>query len=233
MNTISTKPRLVVASSKQWSSRIIDNLKRQIPEASILEISSKEELTVDNLSKFSPSFVFLPHWSHIIPEVILDKFTCVVFHMTDLPFGRGGSPLQNLISRDIFETKVSAIKCVKDIDAGPIYLKRNLSLYGNAEEIYIRATKIVEEMIVWILQNNPEPTEQTGDVVIFQRRKPDQSNIDGITDIEKLFHHIRMLDAEGYPAAFFETDFFRFEFSRASLKRGRIVADVEIKEKQL
>jgi methionyl-tRNA formyltransferase len=233
MNTITGKQKLVIASSRSWSSCFIEKLSQQLPDAVIYEISSREELNIDNLSKISPSFIFLPHWSYIIPDDILDKFTCVVFHMTDLPFGRGGSPLQNLISREIFETKISAIKCVKEIDGGPIYLKRPLSLYGNAEEIYIRATRIVAEMIVWIVRNNPEPVEQYGNIVVFPRRKPEQSDICTLTDIEKLFHHIRMLDAEGYPAAFLETEHFRFEFSRASLKRGRIIADVEIKEKPL
>ena len=56
--------------------------------------------------------------------------------MTDLPFGRGGSPLQNLITRGISKTKISALRCNEEIDAGPIYLKRPLSLHGSAEEIY-------------------------------------------------------------------------------------------------
>lgn len=55
--------------------------------------------------------------------------------MTDLPYGRGGSPLQNLIKRNIENTKISAIKVVKDLDAGDIYLKRDLNLNGTADEI--------------------------------------------------------------------------------------------------
>ena len=47
--------------------------------------------------------------------------------MTDLPYGRGGSPLQNLIVRGHKHTMISAIKCVKELDAGPIYLKKPLT----------------------------------------------------------------------------------------------------------
>ncbi len=57
----------------------------------------------------------------LFQKIFFFNFNCVVFHMTDLPFGRGGSPLQNLISRGIYKTKISAIKVVKEIDAGPIY----------------------------------------------------------------------------------------------------------------
>jgi methionyl-tRNA formyltransferase len=37
-----------------------------------------------------------------------------------------------------------------------------------------------------------------------------------------------MLDAEGYPRAFLEYAGFRYEFSRAALYDGRIIADVKI-----
>jgi methionyl-tRNA formyltransferase len=41
-----------------------------------------------------------------------------------------------------------------------------------------------------------------------------------------------MLDAEGYPKAFIDVKGFRYEFRRASLKDGRIVADVVITPKE-
>ena len=41
-----------------------------------------------------------------------------------------------------------------------------------------------------------------------------------------------MLDAEGYPLAFLDYGGLRFEFSRATLRTGRIVADVTIRELQ-
>ena len=67
--------------------------------------------------------------------------------MTDLPFGRGGSPLQNLIKNRFSETVITAIECSKEIDAGDIYLKEKLSLNGSAEEIFLRANIIIKRMI--------------------------------------------------------------------------------------
>jgi methionyl-tRNA formyltransferase len=41
-----------------------------------------------------------------------------------------------------------------------------------------------------------------------------------------------MLDAEGYPNAFLETEIFKLEFTRASLKADKsIIADVRIIKK--
>jgi len=197
-----------------------------------ISINRKEDLTPQALEKISPRYIFFPHWSYIIPPDVFEKYECIIFHMTDVPFGRGGSPLQNLISRGIYETKISALRCVKELDAGSVYLKRSLSLYGSAEEIYLRASEIIEDMICQIVKEHPVPVEQTGETTCFSRRKPGQSNIAELTNLNQVFDHIRMLDADGYPRAFLETKHFHFEFDRASIKKGQVIADVKITERK-
>lgn len=195
-------------------------------------IREKEQLTYEYLAKINPKYVFFPHWSYIIPAKIYENFNCIIFHMTDLPFGRGGSPLQNLIERGVKQTKISAIKCVKELDGGDIYLKRDLDIsYGSAHEIYARAGEIISEMIEEIIDKNPEPVPQIGEVVEFKRRKPEQSNIKYLNDIEKIYDYIRMLDADGYPKAFLENNNLKFEFKNARLDGDKIIANVEIKVK--
>jgi methionyl-tRNA formyltransferase len=110
-----------------------------------------------------------PHWSWIIPKEIHGNFPCIIFRMTDLPYGRGGSPLQNLIIRGHDRTMLSAIKCVSELDAGPIYQKVPLELNGSAEEILTRGSVLMGEMIVYIVTNRPVPTPQKGEVVGFKR----------------------------------------------------------------
>ena len=148
--------------------------------------------------------------------------------MSDLPFGRGGSPLQNLIARGIYETKICALKCAQTIDGGPVYLRRSLSLYGNAEEIYIRATNIIAEMIVEIVETNPVPVPQEGRPTIFKRRTADQGNLANAQNLDQAFDLIRMLDAEGYPKAYLEIGSFRLEFTRVSRKTDHLLSDVKI-----
>ncbi|MDZ7775689.1 MAG: hypothetical protein U5L09_08895 [Bacteroidales bacterium] len=83
-----------------------------------------------------------------------------------------------------------------------------------------------------IITKKPEPKPQQGEPVLFKRRKPEMSNIAELEDLEKVYDYIRMLDAEGYPKAFIETEKFRFEFSRASYKSNEtILADVKIFKK--
>lgn len=220
----------LIVSSKPWNKDLAGRLQQRV-EGEWVHIEQQEEFTYERLVELEPNKIFIPHWSHIIPKPVYENFECIVFHMTDLPYGRGGSPLQNLIKEGYEQTQMSAIQVEEELDAGDVYLKRNLSLLGTAEEIFIRADKVIEDMIVEIINDDPEPVTQHGEVVTFQRRTPEESNMENIGSLSNLYDHIRMLDAKGYPKAFLETEHFRFEFNRASLKTDKIVADVRIFEK--
>ncbi|NQZ22278.1 MAG: methionyl-tRNA formyltransferase [Colwellia sp.] len=180
-------------------------------------ISEPAELTVERLSTIAPDYIFLPHWSHKIPAEITENFACIMFHMTDLPFGRGGSPLQNLIVRGFKETQLSAFRCSQQLDAGPVYSKLPLSLSGSAEEIFSRADNLVSQLIFDIIQRNIEPLAQTGEVTEFKRRTPEQGNLSQLAAMSDIYDYIRMLDAKGYPKAFLNMGPFTLNFSQAKL----------------
>ncbi len=222
----------ILLTEKEWHKPMLSFLRQIREEDTWILVDDKKDFTPEYLKTINPTKIFIPHWSYIIPSEIYKNYDCVVFHMTDLPFGRGGSPLQNLIVRGITETKITAIKVGKGLDTGDYYLKKPLNLNGTAKEIFLRARYIVQEMIVEIIVNRIEPQEQKGEVTEFQRRTPEEGNIGGLEHIEKVFDYIRMLDCEGYPPAFMENDNFRFEFTRASLKTDKeIIADVRIIKK--
>ncbi|HRW35875.1 MAG TPA: methionyl-tRNA formyltransferase, partial [Thermotogota bacterium] len=144
---------IIIATIKTWNIKNAEKLAHTIKDKTNTKIiTSKKELTIDTIKTLNPEYIFFPHWSWKIPEAIYANYPCIVFHMTDLPFGRGGSPLQNLIVRGYKQTKISAIKVVEAMDAGDVYLKEDLDLYGTADEIFMRASKIVfEKMIPQIL----------------------------------------------------------------------------------
>lgn len=223
----------IILSNKSWNKKLIDDMKLFFPNDNWFFICDKNEFSIERISKINPDYIFIPHWSYIIKKEIYEHYNCIVFHMTDLPFGRGGSPLQNLISRKIIETKMTAIKVEEDLDAGPIFLKEKLSLFGSAEEIFLRANQIISQMIKKIINKKLVPKPQIGKPVFFKRRTPLMSEItDQILNVEDLFDHIRMLDAEGYPKSYLENKFFKFEFSRAILKSNQsIISDVKITKK--
>ncbi len=223
---------ILIVSEKSWNKELVSYLQSTMPQYAFYLISQKEDFTVERIGSISPVKIFIPHWSYIIPSAIFERYECIVFHMTDLPYGRGGSPLQNLIVRGLTATKLSALRVEVGLDTGPVYLKMDLSLSGTAEEIFVRVNKLVGKMIVEIIQSNLQPVPQEGDPVVFKRRKPEQSDMSGLEKLEEIFDYIRMLDADGYPHAYIEKGEFRYEFTRASIKAdGSIVADVKITKK--
>ena len=86
--------KIVIATIKSWNIERAIALKNKYEGIhEIIIYTRKEELTYEGLCEAAPDYVLFPHWSYIIPKNITDNFECVVFHMTDLPYGRGGSPL--------------------------------------------------------------------------------------------------------------------------------------------
>ena len=186
-------------------------------------------LTPALIERIRPRYVFFPHWSwKVLPEVF-DAAECILFHMTDLPYGRGGSPLQNLIASGVTQTMVSAVRMTGEIDAGPIYLKQPLALEGSAGDIFRRLSVIVFDMIGKIVVSHPQPVAQTGTPTYFKRRTPEQSVLPEAVIVRDIYDHIRMLDADTYPRAFLDLGRWRLEFSEAELGSDGVTAKVVIR----
>ncbi len=224
--------RYLVATIKSWNIENFYKLKERYPGYEFMMINKKDDLTVPFLESYKPEYIFFPHWSWIIQEDIYDHYNCIVFHMTDLPFGRGGSPLQNLLIRGIYETKISAIKVCAGVDTGPVYCKESIDISeGSADDIFRRVSDIVfEEMIPRFLSDNLSLVEQTGEVISFKRREPGQSEVpDGLSQ-RQLYDYIRMLDGEGYPAAFRRYGKGKVFYMDAEFKDGVLTAKARFLE---
>lgn len=221
----------VIATTKSWNIENYRKLKELYKEHNFCLVTEVKQLNFEYLSEFNPKFIFFPHWSWIIPEEIYHEFSCIVFHMTDLPFGRGGSPLQNLLLRGIYETKISAIRVDKGLDTGPVYWKEPLDIHtGSAEDIFRSASEIVfNKMIPRFIQEDVEPDEQKGRIVMFKRRTPEQSEIPSGLTSRQLYDYIRMLDGEGYPAAYQKTSVGKVYYRNARLENDVVYADAEFR----
>ena len=216
----------VIATTKSWNIENAQVLMNNYKDKRFQLITERSELVVDTLKDLSPRYVFFPHWSWIIPREIYDNFNCVVFHMTDLPFGRGGSPLQNLLVRGIYDTKVSAIKVSRGLDTGPVYFKEPINISeGSADEIFRRVSDIIfNKMIPRFMSENLEPLEQEGEAVSFERRTPEQSEIPNGLSQQQIYDYIRMLDGEGYPPAFRQYDKGKVYYTDARIENGMVYA---------
>ena len=216
----------LIYSKKIWNKNNIKILKKRI----IL----KNKIDHQYIKKIKPRIIFFVHWSEIIPEKLFKKFLCIQFHSSNLPYFKGGSPIQNQIIKGLNKTKISAFKIEKKLDSGKICLKRNLSLAGNASNIFNRMEKKSFQMINNIISKKKiKFYQQKGQGSFFFRRKQSQSDIKTIRkpNLKKLYNFIRMLDADGYPKAFISFKGFKILLKQTKIYKNTLNGKFEIIKK--
>lgn len=217
----------LVVASRPWNRLVFRQILARYPGRWFF-VDRPRRLTARHVASIGPRYIFLLHWSWRVPSGLTRRYECVGFHMTDLPYGRGGSPLQHLILRGHNATTLTAFRVGEALDAGPVYLRRRLLLHGRAEAIYLRASRLAARMIRTLITQPIQPLPQRGRTTMFVRRHPRQSDLSGCRSLPQLFDHIRMLDADGYPRAFLLHRGFRYELSRATYSGRRLTAHVTV-----
>lgn len=230
---------IVIASPHRRNDHIEDELTDRFGSNATVH-RARTDAQLRSLSEHLPasSWFFFPHWSTRVPDETWRRHHCIMFHMTDLPFGRGGSPLQNLIMSDFRETVMTAFICGPKLDTGDILLKAQMSLEGTASQILERASGLMVEMIAQIIEGGDHltPRPQVGTPTMFKRRTPEMSNLADleIDRVEKVYDFIRMLDADGYPRAYIRVGRLKLVLHSASLtpstreSRASVAASVDI-----
>ena len=144
---------IVIASSKKW---FINKITDKEIDSKYKVITQKDELNLENLVAIDPKYIFFPHWNWKVPSEIYENFECILFHIAPLPEGRGGSPIQNLILGGHSSSPLNAVQMIEEMDAGPIYMSKNIDLSGKLSEIFDRATPLIIAMINEIIRNKPK-----------------------------------------------------------------------------
>ena len=218
--------KYVVASSKVWFKEHPKS--DEYEKLNIFEISNKEDLNLENLEKINPRYIFLPHWSWKVDSEVYKKFECVVFHTAPLPYGRGGSPVQNLIIRGVEKSPVCALRMTEIIDGGPIYDSIDVPLEGTISEIFSRIASCVDKLIVKICKYNPSPIDQSGEVISFNRLSYSDNELTNDCSIIQLYDRIRMVDGEGYRRAYINFGNYKIEFSQSHVHNNELRATIRM-----
>jgi methionyl-tRNA formyltransferase len=131
----------------------------------------------------------------------------VVVHASDLPEGRGWSPLawQILEGRDMIT--LTLFEVTEKVDSGPYYSKETMRFEGGELLREMQSSlgrKIVEMCVAFLADANLERTArpQTGNPSWYRRRTPADSELDPKKSIAEQFELLRVVDNERYPAFF-------------------------------
>jgi len=209
--------KYIYCAYREWSLKLFQRFDQSL----FYLVDSKDKLTLELCEEIDPEYIFFPDWSWKVPKEITSRYKCVIFHESNVPKFRGGSPIQNQIIRGIKKTKHTALFMTDEIDAGDILLQRDLDLTLQLDDMFVQIAENVYEMIEKISSGEFKPKEQNGKPTYYKRRKPEESELDMNMPIEKIYDFIRML-ADPYPNAFIKVGNKKIIFKRAQFENGII-----------
>ncbi|MEX2525583.1 MAG: formyltransferase family protein [Gammaproteobacteria bacterium] len=160
---------------------------------------------VSDLAKGAVAFLLSCH--RIVPPGSLTlHHRNLVVHASELPQGRGMSPLTWQILEGKNRIPVSLLEAAEEVDAGRVIYRDHLRFEGHElidEMRHVLAEKTLQ-LCERFLQEPvpPEGTPQEGEPSYWPRRGPADSVLDPQSSIADQFNLLRVVDNDRYPAFF-------------------------------
>lgn len=207
--------KVILCGYRDWAKEIFAAVNLNSNVVVVDTISSQEEY-LERVGDFSVDvdLILFIGWSWIIPKETTEKFLCLGIHPSDLPFYRGGSPLQHQIIDGIEKSKVSlmTLSSIK-LDAGEIWLQEDLDLSGkNMNEVFNNIVSSSIKMLNLFFDNYPNILSKEQDITLgsyFKRRNTNQSKITleqlQNMSLKEVYDFIRCL-TDPYPNAYLEDE---------------------------
>lgn len=168
----------------------------------VLWVHDKRDLTLGD-------FCFYLSCSQIIPIEVLSQFRHnLVVHESDLPRGRGWSPLTWQILEGKNKIPVTLFEAEEKVDSGSIYAQAWIEFEGHelVDELREAQAKKTIELCKRFIDDYPrilsESLEQAGDSSYYPRRRPSDSLVSPDKTVSELFGLLRVADPERYPCFF-------------------------------
>lgn len=132
----------------------------------------------------------------------------LVVHESNLPKGRGWSPMTWQILEGRNRIPVTLLEAVDAVDAGPIYLQDWIDFKGHEliDELRDAQADVTINLCRRFVLEYPtivyQSREQTGIASFYPRRRPEHSRLNPEKTILEQFNLLRVVDNERYPAFF-------------------------------
>lgn len=140
------------------------------------------------------------------PDLIARNRRNLVVHESDLPVGRGFSPLTWQILEGKSIIPVVLLDVTEAVDAGPIIYRKQIVFEGHEliDELRQRLGETTVALCEQFLAESapPDGNPQNGEATYFLRRRPKDSKLDPYKTIAEQFDLLRVVDNSRYPAYF-------------------------------
>lgn len=167
-------------------------------------------------------FCFCLGLGQMVPRAVRQQFQhMLVVHESNLPKGRGWSPLTWQILDGANQIPVTLIEATDDVDSGPVYAQRWIALEGHEliDELRAAQAEATHALCRAFVDDYPDSAaqgrEQIGEATYYPRRRPADSELDPHSSLAEQFNQLRVADNRRYPA------FFECRGQRYVLQIGR------------
>lgn len=198
------KISVIVDNHQSWFIRFSEDLKSKLGSFGTVEFfSSACQIPIGN------DVAFLLSCEKIVDgEILRRSKNNIVVHASELPKGKGMSPLTWQILEGKNRIPISLFEAVEEVDAGQVYIRGAIEFKGN--ELLQEMQNVLGNMIIkmcqeflskWpaiVLQGCP----QIGASSFYRRRNFADTEIDPKKSISEQFDLLRVIDNETYPAHF-------------------------------
>ena len=195
----------ILTSSDSWMAPYFESLRRNLE----LKGHSVSFATMPDELREPLDVVFILSYKRILPGDFLKKHRHnLVVHASDLPKGRGWSPLNRQILEGANEIPVCLFEAEESLDTGDIYIREKLVFEGHEllPEMLDSLAKTINQMIISFLDDYENvmknARKQVGEPTFYNRRRPKDSELDIDGSIREQFNLLRVVDNERYPAFF-------------------------------
>jgi methionyl-tRNA formyltransferase len=128
--------------------------KHEVPFIQPESINKKEAL--EFLRSVRPDVIIVASYGKILGEKVLSlpRLGCYNIHPSLLPKYRGASPIQRVLENGEERTGVTIYKMVRELDAGPIALQREISIdpFETFDQLEKRLIELSKEMSIEFLE---------------------------------------------------------------------------------
>ena len=192
--------QILVDNKNSWYVPFAYKLKEQL--STITEFTS---VIHDHSEVRKGDVLCLVSCEKIFKDLELNNFNIVV-HESDLPKGKGWSPVSWQVLEGKNKIPVTLFEATRDIDSCVIYFQDFIELTGFEllDEIKTQQGLITNKLIKKFIKSFPEikGRKQIGESTFYKRRTIESSQLNINKTIKEQFNLLRIVDNERYPAYF-------------------------------
>ena len=187
--------------NNDWIYNFFKKYNFNLKNFSINQFFNKEEIEGFDI-------LFILGYTKILSSQFLQKNRLnLVVHESDLPKGKGFSPIQWQILDGKSEIVVSLLEATEKVDSGDIFLQTKIILNGTElyQEIREKQAKATFSIISKFLKIYPNinPKKQIGNETFYPIRKKSDGELDISKTLKENFNLLRIGNNESWPSFFF------------------------------